>query len=121
MSYLMRYKQSCLSRSGPKAGDVDLVLMTGGSSLFTLADREMRRLSGARMVWLDRLDTTITVGAALLARNQWLPSLPYPLCVQLSDNTLHEFFLAGLRSWQATIMAEVQCEWMHTGLSASFD
>lgn len=84
-----------LEKGGVNQAEVDLVLMIGGTSLIPLVTQRMREVFGARVVRVPNAATIIAEGAAIVSWHDWLPSLVYPVCVLLADNTLYPVYPEG--------------------------
>lgn len=76
-------------------GDVDLVLLIGGSSRIPLVKREMQERFGYRIAHVKNADTIIAEGAALIDYLGLRPVLARSLGVRLSDGAYFELFPAG--------------------------
>ena len=75
--------------------DIDLVLLIGGSSRIPLVRREMGKRFGARIEHVEKADTIIAEGAALVDYHSMQPTLARSLGVRLSDGTFYEIFGKG--------------------------
>lgn len=73
-------------------GEIDEVLLIGGSSKIPAVRSEMQKRFGVRVIEVENADTIIAEGAAIVADNNWQPFLSRPVQVLLSDESFYTVF-----------------------------
>lgn len=84
-----------LSQASLTADEIDAALLIGGSSRIPLLRTEMNTRFGARAIDVPNADTIIAEGAAIIAKNDWLPYLARPIQVLLADRSVYTVFESG--------------------------
>jgi molecular chaperone DnaK len=90
-----RQMDKALSEAYLTSDEIDIALLIGGSSLIPLVTKEMNDRFGVRAKRVKNADTIIAEGAAIVAKNGWVPELSRDISVILSDGSHYPIFQRG--------------------------
>lgn len=96
-----------LHAAGLTYGDVDMVLLVGGTSQIPLVGQELRDRFGHKVTAVQKAPSLIAEGAAVIAHHGWKPYLVNPISLQLSDGTYYRIFGANTPMVPETAKREV--------------